>query len=169
MIIGTKESEKWKEHKEFPNYLFSNTGKIHSLYVNRVMKLHPDGSGYLHTGLVDKKGERKTKKVHRLVAELFIKNAKKKPCVNHINGNKENNRVENLEWCTYSENNNHAYNLRLNHSGQDHTNSKLKNKDIQEIKAERKKGTKFKEIAKRFKVSTTTIYKVVNNTRYVRI
>ena len=84
--------------------------------------------GYLYVSL----GNKDRKAIHRLVSEAFIPNDENKPMVNHKNCDKTDNRLENLEWCTYSENNNHAYNLRLNHSGQDHTNSKLKNKDIQE-------------------------------------
>ena len=55
----------------------------------------------------------KTLYVHRLIAEAFIPNPNNYPCINHINGNKKDNRIENLEWCTYSHNNKEAYKLGL--------------------------------------------------------
>ena len=72
-----------------------------------------NGNGYLY---VSKQSGRKTKHyyVHRLVAEAFIENPLNKPEVNHIDGNKRNNIVENLEWCTRGENIIHAYKTGLN-------------------------------------------------------
>ena len=61
--------------------------------------------GYLCTRLTDSEGKSSTKLVHILVAKAFIPNPQNKETVNHIDGNKHNNSVENLEWCTYSENN----------------------------------------------------------------
>lgn len=65
-------------------------------------------NGYLSVTLKTKNG-RKTCLVHRLIAMCFLDNPDNKPCVNHKDGNKRNNSVENLEWCTYSENELHSY------------------------------------------------------------
>ena len=51
--------------------------------------------------------------IHRLVADAFIENPYNKPCINHIDGNKRNNDISNLEWCTYGENALHAYKTGL--------------------------------------------------------
>ena len=104
-------SIKFKQIKGFEDYYVSRCGKILSnKCVNkRVMKLFPDTKGYLRVRFYINKSVKPTKKVHRLVTQSFITNPDNKPQVNHIDGNKLNNNVSNLEWCTQSENIQHSY------------------------------------------------------------
>lgn len=78
-----------------------------------ILKYGKRSDDYLDVPLT-KHGHSKNICVHRIVAEAFIPNPKHLPCVNHIDGNKKNNNVDNLEWCTYSSNNNHAVDMKLN-------------------------------------------------------
>ena len=82
--------------------------------VYRKLTPHQQPDGYLRLGLRTR-GERKYFNVHRLVAQSFIPNPDDKPYVNHIDGDKSNNSVENLEWCNQSENMEHAYRIGLKH------------------------------------------------------
>lgn len=84
-------------------------GKLYNLK-GRVLKLSIS-NGYLSLNLNNKGKKRFC--VHRLVAETFLDNPENKPEVNHINGNKLDNRLANLEWCTKSENTLHAYSIGL--------------------------------------------------------
>lgn len=95
-------------------YQIDKNGNVYSFYKKRFLKPAPTNWGYLTVELFkNKKG--KTYKIHRLVAEAYIPNPDNKRCVNHIDCNKQNNNVENLEWCTYSENLKHAWDNGLNH------------------------------------------------------
>lgn len=106
--------EEWKKIKDADErYEVSNTGKIRSInYKNSglVKDLNPakDKKGYLRTSILMKNGRYKTIKVHREVAKAFIPNPYDLPQVNHKDGNKENNNVENLEWITNIDNAHHA-------------------------------------------------------------
>lgn len=97
-------NEIWKETPLNKNIYVSNLGNIKS---NKRIHFFELG-GYKSVQIFNKNYY-----IHRLVAQAFIPNPENKPCVNHIDGNKKNNNVNNLEWCTYSENNRHAYQTGL--------------------------------------------------------
>lgn len=100
-------TEIWKELEGFSKYKFSNTGKIWSKSSNKERSLKPQKGGYIRFGLTNDEGKISNFFVHRLIASVFIPNPQNKPTVNHKNHNKADNRVENLEWATISEQNNH--------------------------------------------------------------
>lgn len=103
----------WKDIPEYKGiYQVSNIGDILSVKKNKKRKLALDKDGYPKVDLW-KKGKGKNYFVHRLVAIAFIPNTNNKPCVNHKDGTKNNNRVENIEWVTASENTQHAYDVGL--------------------------------------------------------
>lgn len=108
------DKEEWRDVIGYEGlYQVSNLGRLRSLRRGTVSKVTPNKAGYILVTLRDSKGNPSTKKLHRLVAEAFIPNPQNKPCVNHEDGIKHNNHVDNLIWCTYSENTQHAYDNSL--------------------------------------------------------
>lgn len=150
--------EIWKDISEYEGlYEVSNKGRIrriHSpcnkhkekLYV--ILKPIISKEGYYRISL-SRNNTRKNYSVHRLVAMAFIENPGDKPFINHIDGVKTNNSIENLEWCTPAENNRHAYTNGLNKyhpehlplmCGEDNPKHILTKKDVVEIRALLKSG-----------------------------
>lgn len=114
----------WKDILQYDGqYQISNDGQVRSFKRSksqpRMIKPFEDRDGYLCVRLV-KNGSKHQYRIHRLVAETFILNNNHKPTVNHIDGDKHNNTVSNLEWATYSEQIRHVVdnNLRSSQSVQ---------------------------------------------------
>lgn len=97
---------------------FTDKSKLYG----RVLKDHNNGNGYRYV-TISINAKQCNKYIHRLVAEAFIPNPNKYNLVNHLDGNKANNRVENLEWCTYKQNSQHAYQNNLMPKGGDRKNA----------------------------------------------
>ena len=109
--------EEWREICDFPGYFVSNMGNLSHVVgkgkVRRRLKSWVGVHGYSQTLLTTPSSQKVNKRVHRLVAEAFIPNPSGKEHVNHIDGVKTNNLVENLEWASASENQLHAFQTGL--------------------------------------------------------
>jgi hypothetical protein len=126
--------ENYKVIKDYPDYAISRDGEVFSLRFNRKLKPARNSFGYIIVCLYKKNCRKKTIKIHRLVAVAYIDNVNNYPQVNHINGIKTDNRVENLEWCTASQNTIHAFMNKLRtSSGEKNPYSKLTESQVLEI------------------------------------
>ena len=133
--------ELWKEIPNFSRYHCSNTGKLKTFSwkggkETRILKPHPNHKGYLMTMLKRDDGKSKTVTVHRMVATTWLENLENKPEINHKNGIKTDNMVDNLEWCTQEENRAHAIENDLQYvlKGEEIGNSILTKEQVIEIR-----------------------------------
>ena len=111
-----------KQIEKYPDYYVSLTGKVFSLKTMKFLK-QTKCKGYNLVNLTKPNKKQKTELVHRLIALAYIPNSENKPHINHIDGNKANNDIFNLEWCTPKENMVHAWKLGLNHITEKHRES----------------------------------------------
>jgi len=145
-------------------------GKNHLSLKGEVLKLSKHQEGYMRVGL-SKDGKHKNMAVHRLVASVFIGSPKENLQVNHIDGVKSNNCVSNLEYCTPSENTQHAYRTGLCNSviGENRRDSRLTNEDIPVIRQRLANGESQRSIGKDYGVSGITILRIKNGRNWKHI
>ena len=165
-----------KPIKGFEGYLISSEdGKIYSNVKGKKMfplKTYTKPDGYLAVSLWDtsKRGQKKRKTflVHRLVAETFISNPENKPTVNHIDGVKTNNCIDNLEWATMHEQNVHSFENGLNYArkGEEANRAKL-NWDAVHFIRNNYPDYSVAQLAAKFDISDSTIYAILYNYTWV--
>lgn len=146
-------------------YIVTSDGEFYSDNSGKMKTRNKAGTDYQIINLSTIDGKKKTFRVHRLILMAFkpiegMENLQ----VNHIDGNKKNNNLDNLEWCTASENQLHAYRIGLNKSrkGENNNFHKLTQKDIDEIFRLRKDGKTQQEIANIISCTRSNISYILN-------
>ena len=162
-------------------YEASTLGRIRSIdfvdhagrkHAGKVITQYESPSGYMSVRLFCR-GVRYHKTVHRLVATTFIANHENKSDVNHINGDKHDNRIENLEWSTRSENILHSFRVLKRRKGQPPWKGKscpyTRKLTDEQVRAIRKDKRNRSVIANEYGVSKATIYRVLNGECYKHV
>ncbi len=161
----------WRDVVGFEAYFkVSSCGRVFSKRSNKILKQHLSKNGYMTVAvrIGGRNGQAYCFKIHRLVAEAFIPNLENKPMVNHIDNNRANNHISNIEWCTAKENAQHCVKSG-NHprlSGEDNGQSKLTKDQVEYIRKVFKPHDKefgARALGRKFNVNKTTILSVVNN------
>jgi hypothetical protein len=162
--------EIWKDIKGYEsNYQISNLGRVKSNYRIKKLKGSITKKGYLSYKLYHINGSKKSFQSHQLVAKAFIDNIDGKTQVNHKDGNKLNNHVDNLEWVTCKENINHAIETGLRDKCINLRKQDLfGNGKINEVRMYIEKGLTNTEISKIYNCHHSTISKIRTNAHYAR-
>lgn len=153
-------------------YSVDENGRVYSKRRNGYIKPVTMNGRYQYVHLLNKKdGIDKTVRLHRIVAEAFIANPNNYTQVNHINGNKCDNRAANLEWCNAYQNMRHAINAGLwNTKGEHNPSAKLTAEQVKKIRKEYIRGSKAHgtvALGAKYGVSSVMIGKIVNNKNWV--
>lgn len=160
--------EIWKVLDDYPEYEISNYGNVFSNKRNKYLKLCPQ-KGYRIVCLLNNH-KQYVKMVHKLVALAFIPNPHNYLEINHIDGNKANNNVNNLEWCNHLQNMQHAMKNQLVPAMKGISNGRAILTDSQVIEIYKLKGilTGVK-IAKKYNISTSTVSSILKKKTWKHI
>lgn len=165
--------EQWKT-MVYQNRVFSDDfevsswGRLRNARTGTIYKLYENQRGYIQVCVAKGRKSKRVIKVHKAVAETFLLGWEPGLVVNHIDGNKRNNNVENLEWCTPSQNTIHAYRTGLMpenmNKGEKNHNTTLKKADVEKIRSEyipRDKNYGTRALGKKYGVDHMTISRIV--------
>lgn len=157
----------------FDNFEVSNLGRIRNVSTGNVLKQFINKLGYYQVCVsLGGRNNKKIFKTHKAVAETFISNSENKLVVNHIDGNKLNNNVDNLEWVTYSENSQHAWDNGLINSDGTKVLRKLSNKQVEYIRNNYIPGDKefgCRALSRKFNMHHKTIESLLKCDTYVDV
>jgi len=179
VLVPDLDGEIWKDVIDYNGiyigiYQISNLGRLKRIMhrknpTNKLISSFVFEDGYICVTLT-KNGKTKFTGLHRLIASAFIENPENKPEVNHKDGNKHNNSIDNLEWATTSENIQHAFSTGLNNGrkGVKHHNTKLTEKDVLEIRKIGKSVSAI-ELGIKYGVNDQAIYKILSRKRWKHI
>jgi hypothetical protein len=140
-------------------YIIDEDGNILNSDTGLILRQRLNPNGYFMIGLMQD-GIQVSHRVHRLVAEAYLEKPFPDATVNHIDGNKQNNRVDNLEWISLKDNIIHSYELGISKRGEDKTQAILSESDVEIIKLSFVKGASGSELSEQYGVSLTTIYDI---------
>lgn len=158
--------EEFKDLKDFENYQISNLGRIYSKKRRAYLKVKKLGNNGYYQVRLSKEGKYIYKNLHRILAETFIPNPLNLRTVNHINGNKLDNRLENLEWADDSTQQHHAYLNGLKHS----TKHILTIEEIQDVyRRYFENHESIYSIAKFYNTRKQQIAKLVKGQRHINL
>ena len=168
------DGEEWRDVVDYEGlYQVSNFGRVRSFQKDKmkILKSGFSAFGYLRVVLC-KDFQKKNRSIHILVAKAFIPNPEGKTQVNHIDGDKKNNHVSNLEWATPAENIHHAFEVGLRKSGCEHFRAKLTAEQVREIRRDCVPGDPergFKAFAGKFNVIYETISDAYHRITYKNV
>lgn len=152
--------EVWKDIPDYEElYQISNFGRVKNFKRNKLITINNKQS-YLKV-ILWKNNKMKNMLIHRILAIVFIKNPNNYPCINHKDGNKLNNSLNNLEWVTHSMNNKHAYDTGLKVK-----EGVFNEKDLINIKYMVNSGISQRKIANKLNVDRSTVQRVISGKTY---
>lgn len=178
--------EKWVDIQGYEGlYQISNHGNVRSLdrpvrtilrnkmVSTRIVKgknLKPKFNGTEYLGVIlSKENKQKTLRINRLVGFHFLVKGENHTQVNHIDGNKFNNHVNNLEWCTAKENMKHAYEIGLRKGGQDCNLSKLTEVEVLQIVELKRQGKRSVDVSRAFNISVRTVNRILHGDMWCKL